>query len=204
MKIAKVIILVGLVSLLAGCGLSTPVKLARVSTYTIASIKSPPTPRRSKTRLTLLIAQPVANAGYQSAKIVYVDVPYKLKTYANNEWIAPPADMLMPILAQQLRTKGYFHAVATSPFSGTANYRLNTQLLVLRQEFFRPISVVRLVMQVSLINNANNRIAASRRFQVLVSAPENNAYSGVLATNKAASILSRRVANFVVNSIVLR
>jgi len=200
-KITKVIIWVGLASLLAGCGLSTPVKLARVSAYTIANTKSLATPRRSKTRLTLLVAQPVASAGYQSAKMVYVNVPYKLKAYADNVWIAPPADMLMPILSQQLRTKGYFHAVVTSPFSGVANYRLDTQLLVLRQEFFRPISVVRLVMQVSLINNANNRVTASRRFQVLVSAPENNAYSGVLATNKAAAILSRRVANFVINSV---
>jgi len=194
-------LLIMITLLLTACGILDPVKLPTVSRYTIANIKPVSIPSRSKTRLTLLVSLPIASPGYQSSRMVYVDIPYKLKTYANNRWVASPAEMLMSLLARQLRSKGYFYAVVTPPFSGVGNYRLDTRLLVLQQEFLRPTSVVRLVMQASLVNNTTNRVLASKRFQVLVNAPENNPYSGVLATNKAANILSKRIARFVTQSV---
>ncbi len=201
MKWIRNILLLSLLPLLAACGILSPVKLPPVSTYTITNIKSVSVPHRSKTRLTLLVSLPVASSGYQSSSMVYVAIPYKLKSYANNRWVAPPAAMLMPLLAQHIRATGYFHAVVTPPFSGVANYRLDSQLLVLQQEFFRPTSVVRIVMQVLLVSTTSNRVMANRRFQVMVSAPANNPYSGVLATNKASSILCKRISRFVIRSI---
>jgi len=183
--------------LLSACNPLSPVKLKPVSEYTITNTQSVLIPKHSKTRLTLLISQMVASSGYQSPGMVYVEVPYKLKMYANHRWVAPPAEMLMVLLAQQLRATGYFHAVVTPPFSGVANYRLDTQLLALQQEFLQPVSSIRLVMRVSLVSSSSNRVVASRRFQVRVSAPKNNPYDGVLATNKAARILCQRIAKFV-------
>ncbi len=201
MKMVKTSVLLILSLLLTACALTSPVKLPRVSAYTITNMKLASTPLRSKTHSTLLVSLPIASPGYQSSSMIYINVPYKLKSFANNRWIAPPAEMLAPLLAQELRSKGYFRAVVMPPFSGIANYRLSTRLLILRQEFFRPTSVVRIVMRASLVNNATNRVMASRRFQVIVSAPENNPYSGVLATNKAAGILSKRIGRFVIQSM---
>ena len=200
MKGYRVIGIILIAALLSACSLSSPVQLPRQSSYTISGPYIP-IPKYSKTKLTMLISMPVASSGYQSSNMMYIQMPYKLKSFADNRWVAPPAEMLLPLLAQRLRSYGYFKAVVTPPFAGITNYRLDTQLLILQQEFLRPTSLVRLVMQATIINNTTNRVVASRRFQVMVSAPANNPYSGVLATNKAADTLSKRISSFVIQSI---
>ncbi|EKD91769.1 MAG: hypothetical protein ACD_29C00390G0002 [uncultured bacterium] len=130
--------------------------------------------------------------------MIYVTVPYKLKPYANNRWVAPPADLLLPLLTQSLRSIGYFRAVVTSPFSGMTTYQLNTRLLMLQQEFLQPISQVRFILEVTLMQSLTGKIISNRVFSIVVSAPNNNPYGGVLATNQAANALSKQIAQFVV------
>ncbi len=114
--------------------------------------------------------------------------------------MAPPAQMILPLLLSALRAQGYFYAVVSPPFSGITNLRLDTQLVKMQQEFLLPTSCVRMVIQAQLINNTTNRIVASRRFETVVSAPENNPYSGVRSANKAAAVLSQKIARFCVRS----
>lgn len=200
MKLYRLVFISFVALLLASCGLTSPVKLPAVSTYTIShSFIS--IPNASKTGYTILMSMPVAASGYQSSDMIYVQKAYKLKSFANNRWASPPAEMLLPLMAQRLRSYGFFKAVVTPPFSGVTNYRLDTQLLVLQQEFLHPTSIVRMVMQATLVNNTTNRVVASRRFQVMVTAPDNNPYSGVLAANKASDIMSKRISTFVIRSV---
>lgn len=200
MKIYRLISALFVIFLLSACALLRPVKLPRQGTYTISGPYIA-IPTDSKTSRTILVSTPVASSGYQSSKMIYIQTPFKLRAYAKNRWIAAPAEMLLPLFAQRLRACGYFKAVVTPPFSGITNYRLDTQLLTLQQEFLRPTSLIRLVIQATLINTTTNRVLASRRFQVMVSAPGNNPYSGVLAANKAADIMSKRLSSFVIQSV---
>lgn len=204
MNVLKVFILSMLAMLLTSCGLTTPVKLAEVSTYTITSLDTVAIPSKVATRSTLLVTSPIADPGYETNAMVYVDVPFKLKHFANNSWISPPADMLLPLLAQQIRRHGYFAAVVTTPFSGSTDYRLDTRLLVLQQEFLKPTSQVRLVIQASILNNLTNHVVASKRFSVTVIAAGNNPYSGVLATNQAAKTVTSKIATFVMDAVKRR
>lgn len=180
-----------------------PVRVPPQSTYTITSLQAPLGYRSSRTNLILLISIPDASPGYNTANMIYVTIPYKLRSFANNHWVAPPGEMLAPLLAQELRNTSYFRAVVNAPYSGYADYRLDTQLLVLEQEFLQPISQVRIVMQATLINNSNNRVVVSRRFQEFAPAPENNPYSGVLATNLAAAAISKDITHFVLHFVSL-
>lgn len=183
--------------LLSGCG---PISMPPVSRYAITS--SPPIKKmHHRTHKTLLVSTPIASAGYKSNKMIYITIPYRLRSFANNQWIAPPADMLLPLIAESLRKTDYFKAVVTAPFSGVVNYRLDTQLLTLQQEFLHPVSQIRLVLQATLINDINNHVIASRRFQIVVNAPENNPYGGVLAANRAAASLSKQITQFVLRTL---
>lgn len=196
----KVIGLISGILLLAGCSLS-PINSAPVKEYAFINMKPRITAQRAKTTKSLLVLAPVASPGYNSSNMVYVMIPYDLQTYAYNRWVAPPAQMLLPILAQRIRNRHYFKAVVTAPFSGQSNYVLDTRLLILQQEFLRPTSQVRLLMQATLVNNTNNRVVASRRFQVVVDAPGNNPYSCVLAANQAVNVISKQIARFVIRSL---
>lgn len=184
--------------LLCSCSILTPQKMSSTRNYTMNVWPNKLViPKQSQSSTTLLVMEPIASPGYQSSKMIYVTVPYELKSFADHRWVAPPSDLLLPLMANRLRAAGYFKAIVTPPFSGAATYQLNTQLLALQQEFLQPNSVVRLVMEVTLINVATGGVMANRVFEITVPA-NNDPYSGVLATNKAAHQLLDQIAAFVV------
>ncbi len=196
----KYVILV-LTVFLGGCSFS-PVKIAPESNYTITQWpQNNAVQGQSKSSKTILITTPVAAPGYESSNMIYVMVPYQLRSYANHHWVSSPAQLLLPLLANHVRARGYFKGVVTSPFSGGTSYQLNTQLLVLQQEFLQPESVVRLTMQATLLSGVTGKMIASRVFEAVIPAKNNNPYGGVLATNKAANQVLTQIAYWTVTKI---
>src|SRR3990167_4914830 len=177
------------IAVLSGCSMmGGPVATTPITTYTIT--RWPETvekPVQSTSKSTLLVTTPIAAPGYETSAMLYMKIPYQLKTYAENRWVSPPADLLLPLLANRIRLMHIYRAVVTPPFSGQATYQLNTQLLALQQEFMQPVSQVRLRVSATLIQIATGEVVASRVFESVQPAADNNPYSGVLATNKAAN-----------------
>lgn len=178
---------------LTACG---PIKTHPLTTYTLCTFNPPKLSPKVKTHLTLLVSNPSANPGYQSAAMLYMRSPYQLQAYANNRWVAPPAQMIQPLLIQALRNTRYFEAVVSPPFAGIAQYHLDTQVLKLHQEFLVPASQIRFAVQATLINNKTGKVMGSRLFEALIPAPNNDPYSGVLAANRAAEVISKQIARF--------
>lgn len=195
MQNIRIVLILWVAAFLSACG---PVKTPVISEYVISGHALVPNRPAPKTGQSLLVAAPIASPGYDTAKMIYVQVPYKLRSFATHRWVARPAQMLLPMIAQSIRNRAYFRAVVTAPFAGGTRYLLSLNLLMLQQEFFQPTSAVRLIMQATLTNSQTGRVLASRRFVTRVSAPENNPYSGVLAANRAAAKMSRDIADFVI------
>lgn len=200
MRRFTLIVTMAVATVLAGCGLSTPVKLPQVRTYTLNSVKPTASAMHHRSQSTLLVSLPIPNPGYESTAMIYEPIPFDLRHFANHQWAAPPAQMLMPLLAQAINNQGYFKAVVTTPYSGVLNYRLDSRLLVLNQTFLQPQSRVHLALQETLTNDSN-QVVASRQFSLFIPAPGNNPYSGVVAANQAAGIITGQIARWVVNSI---
>ena len=177
-----------------------------MSTYTLSdwSSSTRSSIKKPRSNKTILVATPVASPGYTTNSMIYIAIPFKLRTFADNEWVAPPAKLLLPLMVSQLERRGYFTAVVTPPFTGLTDFRLSTQLLMLRQEFLKPISCVHLMAQATLLNAATHRVIVSRLFDISVPAPDNNPYGGVLAANKAALQLTAKMAELVINSASAR
>lgn len=181
----------------AGCA----VKVPTVATY-VLTVPTTTTARvATRTQQVLLVNTMTADPGYKSAGMIYVTAPAYLRQYASHAWVAPPAQMFMPLMVARIEAKQYFRAVVTPPFINTSEYRLDTRLVVLQQEFMQPVSQVRCVVQALLTNNRTDRVIASRRFQAIVAAPGNNPESGVAAANLAAEQISEQIAQFVVVNI---
>jgi len=197
MKIKYLLILVSV--LLAGC--LGPVKTTTVSRYSLIPDKKTVPIKRSHVSSSVLVSETQAEPGYTSSNMVYVMIPYKLRSYANNAWVAPPATMFNQILASSLRGMGYFHAVINGPFSGYSEYILYSNILTLQQEFINPVSQVRLSVFASLLDTKTNKIVASKTFNIEVPSPENNPYSGVLAANVAANTIANKIALFISQSV---
>lgn len=186
------------------CGLITscsPVKLPDVSNYKLTSLHNYDIPNYAKTNKVIYVIQPSANPGYQTSDMIYMASPFKLSSFAMSQWIAPPAQMLQPIVIHAIRAKGYFKAVLTAPSSTEVNYRLELQLIELQQEFLTVTSKVRMVVQATIVNNISNEVISSRRFAELIPANANDPYSGVLAANQATTKIAGRIATFTVLSV---
>lgn len=184
---------------LSACNPLKPVSTDPIDRYHLSQIPTEVT-RAATGKQTLLVTMPMAAPGYDTARIIYVDKPYELKSFTRNQWVASPAKMLQPMLVQTLLNTHRFHAVVSTPFSGITQLRLDTQLLKLEHDVIHSPSRVRMILQIQLVDNLRNKVIATARFHATKVARRAAPYPGVLAANQASSELLAKVARFVVRN----
>lgn len=137
----------------------------------------------------LLITQPKAQAGFDSARMAYQLRPYELNYYALNQWADTPARLLHQLMVEHLDKTGHWSAVLQAPSALAAHYRLDTDNLILEQQFFSRPSRVRLALRVQIVDLKKSSILATRYFEFIESTPSDDPYGGVQAANHAVKKL---------------
>lgn len=150
---------------------------------------------------TLLVTTPDAIAGYDTEEMLYIKKPFKVEAFAKNAWLSPPANMLYPLITQSLQRSGAFYAVATSPYGEATDYRLDSQLIRLQQNFLKKPSEIDLVVKVVLTDVALNKVIGSTIVSQHVPCPAESPYGGVIAANKATEQLTGNITQFVLKHI---
>nr|WP_058441129.1 ABC-type transport auxiliary lipoprotein family protein [Legionella brunensis] len=149
----------------------------------------------------IFVNTPDAVAGYQGEEMLYTDKAYELTPFVHSTWVDQPAEMLLPLLVQSLQRSGYFRVVASSPGAEIAEYRLDTQLIELQQNFLTKPSKIKFVIKVVLVQVEDNHVVASRIFSHLVPCPADTPYGGVIAANRATELFTAELTKFVVRQI---
>ncbi len=162
----------------------------------VAVKKLSPTPKRLDP-LILLINQPTAQAGFETPRMAYLLRPHEVSYYAFNQWADTPARMFAVLLTQTMERTGLWHAVVQAPSAVKADYRLDCDNLVLEQQFFSRPSRLRVAMRALLIDHKRQNVLGTRNFEIFEAAPSEDAYGGVLATNRAAARLLDQLATWV-------
>jgi cholesterol transport system auxiliary component len=139
-------------------------------------------------------------AGYDTEQMLYMDKPYALSSFAHSAWISSPANMLYPLIIQSLEHSHYFFAIASGPDADKTDYRLDTQVIALQQNFLKRPSMLQLSIKVVLTHIQDNRIVASRLMTQDIACSEDTPYGGVVAANHAAYAFTDRLAKFVVHA----
>lgn len=196
MNVCRLILLLIVQSALTACA----VNLEADNHYKLAAFSQEQFSTPSATT-TILVSQPEAVSGYQTESMRYVNKPFEVNSFVHSIWVGPPATMLFPLIMESLQYSHYFHAVASTPYSDLADYRLDTQLITLQQNFLVKPSVVELVVKVVLTHIADNQVIASRIFSHRVPCPSDNPYGGVIAANQAVKALTHDITRFVINEI---
>ena len=83
----------------------------------------------------LVITQPKAQAGFDTARMAYLLRPYEVNYFAFNQWADTPARMLQRIMVENLDKAGMWSAVVQTPGAVPAQYRLDCDSLVFEQQF---------------------------------------------------------------------
>ena len=150
----------------------------------------------------LLIMQPKAQAGFDTARMIYLLRPYEVNYYAHNQWADTPARMLQRIMVENLDKTGLWSAVLQTPGAVTAQYRLDCDNLVLEQQFFAHPSRIRLALRAQIIETKMQSVLATRYFELFEAAPSDDPYGGVIAANQASAKLITAMAEWL--STILR
>ncbi len=178
----------------------TPVKMPVSKQYELDAFSALTRPYKHS-KISILVSQPEAMAGNQTEQMHYVQHPYELSSFVHNTWISAPANMLYPLIVQSLQKTGYFHAVASGPYTDRADYRLDAQLITLYQDFTKRPSVVVFVAKIMLTHIEDNRLISSQIITEKVACSSDTPYGGVLAANKATAQFTATLSQFVVTHI---
>lgn len=182
--------------MLSSCAIQSPI-LNRYQLRVFAKMATAP----NKKQVSILISQPTTMAGYDTEAMLYVTKPYHLTEFANNSWSTTPAHMLFPLIIQSIESSHYFYVVASDPNVAKTDYRLDSQLILLEQNFMTKPSQLHLSMQVILLHTADNRAIAEATFYEQVPCQADTPYGGVMAANQATKKLTKRITQFVIDRI---
>lgn len=152
-------------------------------------------------RVSILVMQPKAVEGYDTDRMWYVTKPYQVNAFANNAWMSSPSVMLMPLMIRSLESSHYFYAVILEPNMGKTEYRLESNVIRLQQNFLVKPSHIQLVMQVVLIHSDDNRLVAADYIYEDLPCPSDNPVGGVMAANQATRRLTTKLTHFVIDHI---
>jgi cholesterol transport system auxiliary component len=150
---------------------------------------------------TLIVDLPRAAPGFESSQIAYVRRPYEIEYFAHNQWVDTPSNMLAPKMVRAIEGTGAFHAVLGTPTSAVGQFRLETEIVRLQQDFSTTPSHVRLTLRAALIDTATRKVVASREFDARAGAPTDDPYGGVIAAQHAASQALAELALFCAASV---
>lgn len=181
----------------------SPVKIPAYTTYTltmpatqnIAMAKQP-----GLAMQTLLVSHPNSASGVATQKMGYIAQPYQLQYFTKNQWVDQPAGMLQPLIVQALQNANQFKAVVGAPSSGQADYRLDTTIVALQQNFLTQPNQEELVIDANLVQASTQKLLASKRFAVQVPISQRSPYGGVQAANQAVALFLPQLTAFVITA----
>lgn len=181
------------VLLLAGCtGLQAP-KLDSIHLYTLDA-RPAGIAAQHKSDQVLAISMPTAWPGYDTPQITYQRQPLELEYFVTHRWADAPAKMLRPLLTQALEPA--FRSVVPAPGIVASDLRLDTELIRLQQDFTTQTSRIQLVLRAQLIDVKDQRVIAVKLFDEYENSFTEDAYGGILATNRALERVLAQLTDF--------
>lgn len=186
-----------LIAMLSSCAL-TPTQSLPAHTYLLLTPQLSTQAAPPQTRLTLLVSTPRAAAGYNTQQMAYTRKLYELSYFSHNEWIDIPGHMLEPILVSALEASRGFQSVVPSYVRIPADLRLDTEIILLVQDFSTQPSQARIALHARLIELASGQEIAGQTFEAQEPMLEENPYSGVIALNQALEHILRELVSFCV------
>lgn len=192
-----------ILSLIAGCSLPGPQQSTAKRTYLLQGIQEPDPAGAAVSRscVILRISTPGSAPGFMTSRMAYTNTPQRLDYFAYHEWVDTPARMLASLIEGRLDSAGMFAAVVSGSSDVRADFRLDSEVTRLLQDFDAEGSKVILKVKVNLINVATRSLLSSQSFSYAETSNGSNPEAGVAAANHAAERFLVDLMGFVAESI---
>jgi len=185
--------------LISGCSVLPKPEPVTMDQYLLEYAPDQPASGSVEDKPVLIVTAPRAHGGYDSHRIAYMKQEFSLRYYTRSRWADTPSRMLAPLLANAMQATGQFQALYATPGSIAADYRLDTELIRLHQDFTQQPSVVHITLRAQLVDLQAGRVVGTRQFDITEPTATQDSYGGVVAANKAVSQLLDELARFCVN-----
>jgi cholesterol transport system auxiliary component len=176
-------------------------KLPPVSTYTLYPALDTfhlPESREAKPEGILMLGRVRSSQVFNGREIIYSDPRYGQNSYTYSRWSDSPATMLLLIFQEALEKSGHYIAVVPYLSQSESDFLLESTLLDFSHRLNDDGTSDGFIrMRFNLIDNNTNRVIKSRDFisTVPVASPI-NAGGAVAALNKAATIITQEVIDW--------
>jgi len=187
--------------LASGCSVLPKPEPVTMDQYVLEYTPGRPAPESAEGLPVLVITTPRAHGGYDTHRIAYMKQAYGLRYYTRSRWADTPARMLAPLVADAMQATGQFQALYAVPGSIAADYRLDTELIRFHQDFTQQPGVVHITMRAQLVDLRKGRVVATRQFDITEAGATDDSYGGVVAANRAVSLLLDELAEFCVSRL---
>jgi cholesterol transport system auxiliary component len=148
----------------------------------------------------LLVLTPDSQATFETTRMAYMEMPHLIAYFSRHEWVAPPSQMLQPLLLKMLDRAHYFSTVMIPPYAGQYGYVLQIRIQELIQDFTSDPPLVRLALHVQLNSGMSDRVLASREITLHEAMRERTPMAGVEAANLAVAKALRQLAVFLLET----
>ena len=196
MRSARCAVLVIALHLLSACAMLPEPKPAVLNKYLLEYTRQPSGIESDVDRPAMIVTIPRAHGGYDTERIAYRQEAFGLRYFAKSRWADTPARMLAPLMAEAMNDTGKFQALYATPGSLSASYRLDSELIRLHQDFTVKPSEAHITLRARLVSLEENRVLATRTFDLRKPATSEDAYGGVQATNRAIAELLDELTKF--------
>lgn len=144
----------------------------------------------------LLVMPPRAQPGYDTAAMAYTLSGQELAYFARHRWVDAPHRMLAPLLVRALEAEGAFSAVLHGPAAARARWRLDTEVLRLRQDFSHSPSRLELGLRAQLTDLSAPGFVRAQSFSITLPAAADDPRAGARAAREAVARLLPELARW--------
>ncbi|AZE92250.1 Membrane lipoprotein lipid attachment site containing protein [Pseudomonas orientalis] len=164
--------------------------------YRLASTQ--PVSQGAPVSWSLRVTKPQTSEFLDSSRIAVVPNGDLISSYANSRWSDPAPVLLRNRLLDGFQRDGRVTLLSTDETNLQADYELGGQLQAFQSEYHGTAVEVVTGLDARLVRGSDQRIIASRRFEVRQPVGDTKVPSVVAAFGQAGDQLNRQVVNWVV------
>lgn len=197
----KPILMLMMLSLMAGCSLLPPPKEAvDYERYTLELTQADAV-QGERVPLTLLVGLPKMRGELASPQMAYKRGDQRLNYYAQSRWADEPNKMLHAMLVEMLTATGPYANVVLSGTPVPVDHRLDIDILDFHQDFSVHPSRFEVKLRVQLIDLQSREIVLQQLLETSEPAPAESPRGGVRAANIAVNRLLQRIRTLLVEIV---
>ncbi len=201
---AKIICRVGM--LMAALSLSACSILPKPETLIVYQLPASAVSRQTETRTlpalpwSLLIATPYSSQVIDSQRVLVVPQGSQVSAYSGVRWSDPAPILLRDRLAGAFRANGRLNSVSIDTGNVAADFELGGDLVAFQVVYQDGIPVVHIHYDASLTRPDDNRVVATRRFDVAQPVQGKETPEVVVAFGRAADRLAAEMVKWTLQS----